>query len=160
MSLQQVKEFFTSCGLGERVMEFDESSATVELAARAVGCKPAHIAKTLSFYVSGRPILIVTAGDARIDNKKFKSFFGEKAKMIPSQEVEEATGNPPGGVCPFALRPGIDVYLDVSLKRFETVFPAAGSPSSAVRLTPEELERYSRSKSWTDVCRGWDPELC
>ena len=140
-------------------MEFEESSATVDLAARAVGCAPAHIAKTLSFYVAGRPILIVTAGDARIDNKKFKAFFGEKPKMIPSEEVEAATGNPPGGVCPFAVRPDLPVYLDISLRRFDTVYPAAGNASSAVRLTPEELETHSQSEAWRDVCKGWEPDL-
>ncbi len=155
MSFQQVKEYFASYGLSDRVMEFSESSATVELAAAAVGCEPARIAKTLSFYVNGQPVLVVTAGDAKIDNKKFKAQFQEKAKMIPFDEVEAAAGNPPGGVCPFAVRPDIPVYLDVSMKRFDTVFPAAGSANSAVRITPEELELHSRAKAWVDVCKGW-----
>lgn len=155
VSFQQVKEYFASYGLSDRVMEFSESSATVELAAAAVGCEPARIAKTLSFYVNGQPVLVVTAGDAKIDNKKFKAQFQEKAKMIPFDEVEAAAGNPPGGVCPFAVRPDIPVYLDVSMKRFDTVFPAAGSANSAVRITPEELELHSRAKAWVDVCKGW-----
>ena len=143
MSLERVKEFFAAEGGAVRVLEFAESSATVELAAQAVGCEPARIAKTLSFLVAGRPVLVVAAGDARIDNAKFRAFFQEKARMIPPDQVESYIGHAPGGVCPFACREGTEVYLDVSLRRFASVYPAAGSSNSAVLLTLEELERYS-----------------
>lgn len=138
-----------------RIREFEVSSATVELAALAVGVEGKRIAKTLSFWVHERPILIVTAGDAKIDNAKYKAKFGAKAKMLTFEEVEPVIGHGVGGVCPFGIREGIDVYLDVSLKRFETVFPACGSDNSAIELNMEELERYSGAKEWVDVCKGW-----
>lgn len=152
MSFASVKQYFEEAGLGARVKEFKTSSATVELAAKAVGCEPKQIAKTMSFLLNGNPILIVTAGDAKIDNKKYKGHYGGKAKMIPGDLVEEYIGHAPGGVCPFVIKPNVETYLDVSLKRFETVYPAAGSSNSAVELNLEELEKYSASKGWVDVC--------
>ncbi len=156
MSVEKVQEYFNDLGLGDRVIIPEMSSATVEEAARAIGCEPKEIAKTMSFLVSGEPVLIVTAGDARVDNPKYKAAFHEKARMIPGDQVEEYIGHPPGGVCPFATKPGIPVYLDVSLKRFDTVYPAAGSGRSAVRLTVDELERYSDAAGWVDVCKDWE----
>ena len=137
----------------KRILEFDVSSATVELAAQAVGCEPERIAKTMSFLVNEEVILIVTAGDVKIDNKKYKQYFHAKAKMIPFEEVEEYIGHAPGGVCPFAVKEGVRTYLDESLKRFETVYPAAGSANSAVRLTPQELEQCIENVTWIDVCK-------
>lgn len=137
----------------ERILEFDVSSATVELAAQAVGCEPERIAKTMSFLVNEEVILIVTAGDVKIDNKKYKQYFHAKAKMIPFEEVEGYIGHAPGGVCPFAVKEGVRTYLDESLKRFETVYPAAGSANSAVRLTPQELEQCIENVTWIDVCK-------
>lgn len=156
MALEKVISFFDSIGLKDRVQVFDQSSATVELAAMAVGCEPAHIAKTMSFLQGDKAVLIVTAGDARIENKKYKSHFSQKAKMIPWDEVESYIGHAPGGVCPFEIKENVDTYLDVSLKRFEIVYPAAGSDNSAVALSIEELEKYSNSKGWIDVCKDWD----
>jgi len=156
MALEKVISYFDSLGLKERVKVFEQSSATVELAALAVGCEPAHIAKTLSFLQGDKAILIVTAGDARIDNKKYKSLFHQKAKMIPWDVVENYIGHAPGGVCPFEVKKDVETYLDVSLKRFETVYPAAGSDNSAVELSIAELEKYSGSKEWIDVCKDWD----
>lgn len=135
-------------------MEFATSSATVELAAEAVGCEPARIAKTLSFKVGDTPILIVAAGDAKIDNPKYKAQFHTKAKMLTREEVEEKIGHAVGGVCPFAVNEGVEIYLDESLKRFETVYPAAGSSNSAIQMTMEELEKYSGSSRWIDVCKA------
>lgn len=135
-------------------MEFDTSSATVELAAEAVGCEPARIAKTLSFKVGDTPVLIVAAGDAKIDNPKYKAQFHTKAKMLTREEVEEKIGHAVGGVCPFAVNEGVEIYLDKSLKRFETVYPAAGSSNSAIQMTMEELEKYSGSSRWIDVCKA------
>ena len=156
MALEKVISYFEQAGLKDRVKVFEQSSATVELAALAVGCEPAHIAKTMSFLLGDKPILIVTAGDARIENKKYKALFGQKAKMIPWDDVESYIGHAPGGVCPFEIKEGVDTYLDVSLKRFETVYPAAGSDNSAVALSIEELEKYSNSKEWIDICKNWD----
>jgi prolyl-tRNA editing enzyme YbaK/EbsC (Cys-tRNA(Pro) deacylase) len=136
-----------------RIHVLDQSSATVSLAAEAVGCEPERIAKTMSFLVSDKPTLVVAAGDAKIDNKKFKEQFHTKAKMIPFEEVEGYIGHAPGGVCPFGVKEDVETYLDVSLQRFETVYPAAGSDNSAVELSPEELERCSRPVAWVDVCR-------
>lgn len=153
MAIEKVREFFRQAGLEDRVKEFQVSSATVELAAQAVGCEPARIAKTLSFAVGEGCILVVTAGDKKIDNGKFKAEFGCKAKMLPFEDVERLTGHPVGGVCPFAANPDAKVYTDVSLQRFETVFPAAGSGSSAVELSCHELFRYSNSQCWVDVCK-------
>ena len=153
MAIEKVREYFKKYGMDNRVQEFEVSSATVELAARALNCKPERIAKTLSFKVDEQPILIVVAGDAKIDNAKYKAKFNKKAKMLAFEEVETIIGHAVGGVCPFAINDGIKVYLDESLKRFETVYPACGSSNSAIELTIEELEKYSNYLSWVDVCK-------
>lgn len=153
MAIEKVREFFKNYGIEDRILEFNVSSATVELAASALGCEPCRIAKTLSFSVDGSPILIVAAGDAKIDNPKYKAFFHTKAKMLSFDEVKAQIGHSVGGVCPFAVNPGVTVYLDISLKRFNTVFPACGSSNSAIELTISELERYSSYSSWIDVCK-------
>ena len=155
MAFLDVKRYFENAGLGQRVIQLEESSATVEKAANAIGCAPRLIAKSLSFRVNGNPVIIVAAGDAKVDNRKFKDLFQEKAKMIPADEVEEAIGHAPGGVCPFVVKPDVTVYLDVSLKRFEKVYPAAGSGNSAVELTLDELKTHSRFIGWVDVCKDW-----
>ena len=155
MAIERVREYFRQYGMADRVLEFDVSSATVELAAQALNCEPCRIAKTLSFLVDGRAILIVAAGDAKIDNPKYKAQFGTKAKMLAPDEVETLVGHGVGGVCPFGINEGVTVYLDESLKRFETVFPACGSSNSAIELSIPELERYSGYASWLDVCKGW-----
>lgn len=157
MAVEQVKAYFEKLGMADRVLEFDVSSATVELAAQALGCEPCRIAKTLSFMVEERPILIVAAGDAKIDNPKYKAQFGTKAKMLTPDEAQALVGHQVGGVCPFGIREGVAVYLDESLRRFDTVFPACGSSNSAIELTVEELEKYSGYTSWVDVCKGWRP---
>ena len=157
MAIEKVKEYFAAFGIADRVQEFDVSSATVELAAAALGCEPCRIAKTLSFALDGRAILIVAAGDAKIDNPKYKAQFGTKAKMLTPDEAETLVGHAVGGVCPFAVNEGVTVYLDESLKRFSTVFPACGSGSSAIELTIPELERYSGYAAWVDVCKNWQP---
>ena len=156
MAIENVRAFFRQYGMEDRIREFNVSSATVELAAQAVHCEPCRIAKTLSFMVSGKAILIVTAGDARIDNQKYKARFGTKAKMLSPEEAETLVGHAVGGVCPFAVNEGVAVYLDESLKRFETIFPACGSDNSAIELTIPELEKYSAFTSWVDVCKGWN----
>lgn len=153
MSIVRVREYFRQYGIEDRIMEFDTSSATVELAAEAVGCEPARIAKTLSFQVGDTPVLIVAAGDAKIDNPKYKAQFHTKAKMLTREEVEEKIGHAVGGVCPFAVKEGVEIYLDESLRRFETVYPAAGSSNSAIQMTMEDLEKYSGSRMWIDVCK-------
>ena len=153
MSIERVREYFKSFGMEGQVLELKDSSATVELAAEALGCKPERIAKTMSFMASNEPILIVTAGDVNIDNAKYKAFFGVKAKMLTVQEVDFLIGHSVGGVCPFALKEGVKVYLDESLKRFETVFPACGSANSAIELTIAQLEKYSNFLCWIDVCK-------
>ena len=155
MSIEKVKAFFSQYGMADRVQEFDVSSATVELAAQALGCEPCRIAKALSFLVNGQPILIVAAGDAKIDNQKYKARFASKAKMLSPEEAETLIGHAVGGVCPFAVNEGVTVYLDESLKRFETVFPACGSSRSAIELTLGELETYSGFSDWVDVCKNW-----
>ena len=155
MSVEKVKAYFEKYGMADRVLEFDVSSATVELAAQAVGCEPCRIAKTLSFLADGQPILIVAAGDAKIDNPKYKARFAAKAKMLTPEEAETLVGHAVGGVCPFAVNEGVKVYLDESLKRFPTVFPACGSSNSAIELSIGELEKYSGFDSWVDVCKGW-----
>jgi len=155
MSLEKVKHYFETAGLEGRVHELSQTTATVEDAARAIGCKPEHIAKTMSFLLDDEPILIVTAGDAKIDNKKYKCHFHKKAKMIAGELVEQYIGHAPGGVCPFAVNPNVKVYLDISLKRFQTVYPAGGSGNSAVELSIEELVAYSNSSGWVDVCNNW-----
>ncbi len=157
MSIEKVRKYFSSLGIEDRILEFDVSSATVELAAKALNTEGKRIAKTLSFLVGERAVLVVAAGDAKIDNKKFKAFFHTKAKMLSPEQVTELIGHAVGGVCPFAVKSGVDVYLDESLKRFETVFPACGSSNSAVELTIPELEKYSGFKEWVDVCKL--PEL-
>lgn len=156
MGISQVKEFFKDYGIEGRILEFKESSATVELAAQAVGCEPARIAKSLSFKVEDKPVMVVTAGDAKVDNVKYKNFFHTKARMLSMDEVQELIGHAVGGVCPFAVKEGVQVYLDESMKRFETVFPAAGSGSSAIELTLDEMEKYSGSLGWVDVCKNWN----
>ena len=153
MSIEKVREYFKPLGIEDKILEFPVSSATVELAAQALNTEGCRIAKTLSFSVNDSPILIVTAGDAKIDNKKYKTFFGAKAKMLSFEEVEEKIGHAVGGVCPFAINEGVKVYLDESIKRFETVFPACGSSNSAIELTPDELEKYSGFIEWIDVCK-------
>lgn len=159
MSIAKVKEYFRGLGMEERVRELALSSATVELAAQALGCEPCRIAKTLSFMVKDTPILIVAAGDAKVDNAKYKACFGVKAKMLAFDVVEELIGHAVGGVCPFAVNEGVQVYLDESLKRFATVFPACGSGNSAIELTIAELERYSGYESWVDVCKAWQDNV-
>ena len=153
MSIEAVKEYLAQFNATDRVQEFDVSSATVELAAAALDCEPARIAKTLSFMVKGEAVLIVAAGDARIDNPKFKAQFGAKAKMLTPDEANNLVGHAVGGVCPFAVKEGVPVYLDASLKRFKTVFPACGSSNSAIELSIEELEEFSRHTEWIDVCK-------
>lgn len=139
--------------MDSRILEFDGSSATVDLAAAALNCESGRIAKTLSFMVQDKPILIVSAGDVKIDNAKYKAFFGKKAKMLTADQVMELVGHAVGGVCPFAIKDGVTVYLDASLKKYETVFPACGSSNSAIELTIEEMEKYSGYKEWVDVCK-------
>ena len=159
MSIEKVRNYFRPFGVEDRIREFSVSSATVELAAQAVGVEAARIAKTLSFKVDDRPILIVAAGDAKVDNGKYKAQFHTKAKMLTHEEAHTLIGHDVGGVCPFALPEGVRVYLDESLRRFDTVFPAAGSANSAIELTCDELERYSSNfTAWVDVCKGWRPE--
>lgn len=155
MAIEKVRKYFKEMGMEHYIQEFEVSSATVELAAKALNCEPCRIAKTLSFIVNDTPILIVTAGDAKIDNEKYKKQFGAKAKMLTLEEVPELIGHAVGGVCPFAVNEGVEVYLDMSLKRFETVFPACGSSNSAIELTIEELEKYSLYSEWIDVCKGY-----
>lgn len=153
MSIERVKAYFKTKGIENRIQEFETSSATVALAAQALQCEENRIAKTLSFHLGEQVILIVAAGDAKIDNAKYKAFFGAKAKMLSFEEAEPLIGHAVGGVCPFAVNEDIDIYLDVSLKRFETVFPACGSSNSAIELSLEELEAYSDYKAWIDVCK-------
>lgn len=155
MAIEVVREYLKQWNADERILEFPVSSATVELAAQAVGCEPARIAKTLSFLVNDHAILIVAAGDAKVDNAKYKALFHTKAKMLSMEQVTELIGHAVGGVCPFGVKEGVEIYLDESLKRFETVFPAAGSSNSAIEVTMEQLEEYSCSKNWVDVCKGW-----
>ena len=156
MAIEKVREYFRQFGMEDRVREFDVSSATVELAAAALGCEPCRIAKTLSFMTEEGPVLIVAAGDAKIDNTKYKAQFHTKAKMLTPDEAVELVGHAAGGVCPFGRNDGVNVYLDISLRRFETVFPAAGSGSSAIELTLAELEQNSNSTAWIDVCKNWE----
>ena len=153
MSIEKGRAYIRALGIEDRVLEFDVSSATVELAAKAVGVEGARIAKTLSFKTPEGCMLILAAGDARIDNHKFKERFHMKAKMLTADEVLELVGHPVGGVCPFGCNEGVPVYLDESLKRFETVFPAVGSANSAIELNLDELYRYSKALAWVDVCK-------
>jgi len=153
MAIERVREYVRTKGMEDRIREFETSSATVALAAQALGCEECRIAKTLSFHVGEKVVLVVAAGDAKIDNPKYKAFFGTKAKMLTFDEAEPLIGHAVGGVCPFAVNEGVEVYLDESLKRFETVFPACGSSNSAIELTMEELEAYSGFEAWIDVCK-------
>lgn len=154
MSIEKVRAYFNELGIADRIKEFQVSSATVELAAAALGCEGCRIAKTLSFSVNGEPILIVAAGDVKIDNPKYKAQFGTKAKMLSHEEAATLIGHAVGGVCPFAVNEGVSVYLDESLKRFPTVFPACGSSNSAIELSIPELEKYSGYTAWIDVCKA------
>ena len=155
MSIEKVRTYFAQFGMEHRILEFPVSSATVELAALALNCEPCRIAKTLSFNVNDTPILIVAAGDAKVDNAKYKAYFGAKAKMLSHEEAAVKIGHAVGGVCPFAVNEGVKVYLDESMRRFETMFPAAGSSNSAIELTIAELEQYSGFAAWVDVCKAW-----
>lgn len=160
MPIEKVRQYFAAYNMEKRIFEFDVSSATVELAAAALHCEPCRIAKTLSFMLNERPILIVAAGDAKIDNAKYKAHFAVKAKMLAPEEAERFVGHAVGGICPFAVNEGVEVYLDCSLKRFKTVFPACGSASSAIELTISELEKYAAPVAWVDVCKNWQsPEV-
>lgn len=158
MSIEKVRAYFKEYGIESRIQEFPVSSATVELAAKAVGVEGARIAKTLSFKLGERIILIACAGDAKVDNRRYKDEFGGKASMLIHDEAAALIGHAVGGVCPFAVNEGVEVYLDVSMKRFTTVFPAAGSSNSAIEMTMDELEKYSKCLKWVDVCKGWRPE--
>ncbi len=158
MSFEIAKTHLEKFGLVDRILEFEVSSATVELAAQAVGCEPARIAKTLSFKVEDRAVLIVAAGDAKVDNGRYKNEFHTKAKMLTQEEVAELVGHQVGGVCPFGVKEGVRVFLDESLKRFEKVYPACGSANSAVGLTIPELEQCSGYEGWVDVCKAWREE--
>ncbi len=153
MSIERARAYLRNFGIEDRVRELSESSATVALAAEALGCAPQRIAKTLSFLVNEQAILIVAAGDVKIDNSKYKKYFGAKAKMLSADEVTALIGHAVGGVCPFGVNEGVKIYLDESLKRFETVFPACGSSNSAIELTIPELEQYSGYECWVDVCK-------
>ena len=155
MSIEAGRAYFRQFGMEDRVQEFTVSSATVDLAAKALGVEGARIAKTLSFKTADGCMLILAAGDARIDNHKFKEKFHMKAKMLSADEVLELVGHPVGGVCPFGVNDGVTVYLDESLRRFETVFPACGSSNSAIEVTIPELEKFSGFKAWVDICKGW-----
>ncbi len=156
MAIENVREYFKSFHMEERIREFEVSSATVELAAQALNCEPCRIAKSLAFMANEKPVLVVTAGDAKIDNAKYKAYFSCKAKMLSPEQTLEFIGHAVGGVCPFAIKEGVRVYLDESLKRFTTVFPACGSSNSAIELTIPELETYSGCCEWVDVCKGWE----
>lgn len=154
MSIEKAREYLIKKGFDPaRIIEFDTSSATVELAAEALGCDPEHIAKSITFSVNGEPVMILAAGDTKIDNPKYKAYFGTKAKMLTAAEVDELIGHSVGGVCPFGVNEGIKVYLDESLKRFETVYPACGSSNSCLKLTIAELEELSGYCEWIDVCK-------
>lgn len=152
MAIEKAKAYLVEKGYGDRVLEFEVSSATVELAAEAVGTEPARIAKSLTFKVDEQPVMVVCAGDVKVNNAKYKAVFGKKAKMLTRDEVNEFIGHDVGGVCPFGINDGVDVYMDESLKRFDIVYPACGNAASAVRLTPEEFESIIACKGWVDVC--------
>ena len=156
MAIEKVREYLKKFKAEDRILEFNISSATVELAAKALNCEPARIAKSLSFMVDGNAILVITAGDVKISNAKYKQEFNVKAKMLTFDEVSNLIGHEVGGVCPFGINDDVKVYLDVSLKEYETVFPACGSSNSAIELTIEELERFSRFSKWVDVCKNKD----
>ena len=153
MAIEKVREYFRQFGMENRIREFDVSSATVDLAAQALGCEGCRIAKSLSFMTKDGPVIVVAAGDAKIDNPKYKAFFAQKATMLTPDQAVDLVGHAVGGVCPFAVKEEVKVYLDESLRRFETVFPACGSSKSAIELTIEELEKYSGYLCWIDVCK-------
>ena len=155
MSFENVQSYFDGVGLGDRVVVREHIGDTVENAAAAIGCEPARIAKTMSFSLGGAPALIVMAGDAKVHNTKYKACFHQKAVMIPGEHVNSSIGHPPGAVCPFAVKEGVRVYLDISLKRFDTLYTAGGSLNSTVQLTLEELIAHSAPNEWVDVCKGW-----
>lgn len=159
MSIEKVRAYFDQWDMADKIMEFDVSSATVELAAQALNCEGKRIAKTLSFRVKDKGILIVMAGDAKVDNAKFKAQFGVKAKMLSPEETLAEVGHAVGGVCPFAVNEGVAIYLDKSLKRFDTVFPACGSSNSAIELTIPELEQYTGFQEWVNVSKGWEEDV-
>ena len=154
MSIEKVRAYFKEQGIEDKIQEFEVSSATVELAAQALGCEPERIAKSITFQAGDRIIMIVTAGDQKIDNPKYKAQFGTKAKMLAREEAEDLIGHAVGGVCPFAVNEGVEIYLDESLRRFETVFPACGSSNSAAEFTIPELEKYTNYLEWIDVCKN------
>ncbi len=158
MSVEKVRDYLAAYGAGDRIREFDVSSATVELAAQVLNCEPCRIAKSLALMTPEGPVLVVAAGDAKIDNPKYKAQFAAKAKMLSPEDTLVLIGHAVGGVCPFAVNEGVRVFLDESLKRFDTVFPACGSSNSAIELTLEELERFSENEGWVDVCKGWREE--
>ena len=158
MSVEKVRNYLAAYGAGDRIREFDVSSATVELAAQALSCEPCRIAKSLALMTPEGPVLVVAAGDAKIDNPKYKAQFAAKAKMLSPEDTLALIGHAVGSVCPFAVNEGVRVFLDESLKRFDTVFPACGSSNSAIELTLEELERFSENEGWVDVCKGWREE--
>ncbi len=158
MSIEKVRAYFETVGLAGRIQEFDVSSATVALAAEALHCEPSRIAKTLSFMAADGPILIVAAGDAKVDNPKYKALFGCKARMLTPEEAVSLIGHAVGGVCPFAVNEGVKIFLDESLRRFDVVYPACGSSNSGIGLTPAELETHSHADGWIDVCKGWQAE--
>ena len=156
MAIERVREYLKQWDMDSKIKEFEVSSATVELAAEALGCEPKRIAKSLSFKIDDGCILVVAAGDVKVDNAKYKAKFSKKATMLAANEVEEMVGHGIGGVCPFGVNDGVTVYLDESLKRFDTVFPACGSSNSAIELTIQELETLSGYVEWVDVCKGWE----
>lgn len=158
MSVKEVKEYLEERGFGDRITTHTETIDTVEHAAEQIGCSEAEIGKTLSFLVKGEPVIVVMAGDTRVNSSKFKAQFHEKPHMIPREDVEKITGDLPGGVCPFAIPAGIPIWLDNSLKRFQWVHPAGGDLFTSVKITPEELEKVSGAVGWCDVCKGWQPE--
>lgn len=155
MSIEKVRAYFAQYDMAQRILEFPVSSATVELAAQALGCEGKRIVKTLAFQGKDGPVLIATAGDAKVDNAKYKAYFGVKAKMLSHDDAAALIGHGVGGVCPFAVKEGVQVYLDISIQRFETVFPAAGSSNSAIELTIPEMEKFSGFTAWVDVCKAW-----
>ena len=159
MSIEKVRQYFASFGMEHRILEFPVSSATVELAAKALNTEGCRIVKTLSFKVGDKAILICAAGDAKVDNAKYKHYFGVKAKMLSHEEAASMIGHAVGGVCPFAVSEGVEVYLDESMKRFQTVFPAAGSSNSAIEMTIPEMETYSGYTAWVDLCKGWQETI-
>lgn len=153
--ISKAKDYLKQFGMDDRIIEFEVSSATVELAAKAIGCEPNRIAKSLTFDVMGTPVMIIASGDAKVDNTKFKAQFSTKAKMLPPDEVEAKIGHAVGGVCPFGIRDGVEVYLDESLRRFDYVYPACGSSNSVIKMTLQELNETAQAISYIDVCKNW-----